>query len=140
MKKIKKPIRVLIAKCGRDGHSRGATVVTAALRNAGMEVVALGIHRSPMEVVNAAIQEDVDVIGLSQMDGGHMTVFRNVAKLLRERGAVDILLIGGGVIPEDEIVELKKEGISQLFGPGTPLREIVNYVREHAHNHPDATM
>ena len=130
MKKAKRKIRVLIAKCGRDGHSRGATVVTAALRNAGMEVILLGMHRTPEEVVNASLQEDVDIIGLSQMDGGHMAAFRNVALLLRDKGGKDILLIGGGVIPEDEMAALKQQGVDELFGPGTPLKEIVRYIEE----------
>ncbi len=124
-------IKVLIAKCGRDGHSRGATVVAAALRNAGMEVISLGVHRTPDEVVEAALQEDVDVLGLSQLDGSHMAVFRRVAKLLREKGGDNILLVGGGVIPEDEVAELKREGVNELFGPGTPLQEIIKYIQEH---------
>ncbi|PWB65946.1 MAG: methylmalonyl-CoA mutase [Deltaproteobacteria bacterium] len=130
MKRSNRKIRVLIAKCGRDGHSRGATVVTAALRDAGIEVIILGMHRTPEEVVHASIQEGVDIIGLSQMDGGHMAIFRNVAGLLRERGGKDILLMGGGVIPEDEMAELKREGVDELFGPGTPLKEIVRYVKD----------
>ncbi len=132
-------IRVLIAKCGRDGHSRGATVVTAALRNAGMEVITLGLHRTPEEVVDAAIQEDVDVIGLSQLDGGHMAVFRRAARLLREKGGDDILLIGGGIIPDDEVAELKKEGVDELFGPGTPLQEIIQYIQDHVRHMPSKT-
>jgi methylmalonyl-CoA mutase C-terminal domain/subunit len=129
--KLDRKIRVLMAKCGRDGHTRGATIVTNALKNAGMEVILLGIHKTADEVVEAAMQEDVDVIGLSQLDGGHMTVFRRTAHLLKEKGANDVLLVGGGIIPEDEICELKDEGVDEIFGPGTPLKEIVKYIQEH---------
>ena len=126
---MERKIKILLAKCGRDGHSRGMTVVAYALRNAGMEVVPLGLHRTPEEVVAAAIQESVDIIGLSQLDGGHMAAFRGVAGLLREKNADEIALIGGGVVPGDEVSELKKIGVAEIFGPGTPLNNIVEYIQ-----------
>jgi len=134
---LDRKIRVLMAKCGRDGHTRGATIVANALKNAGMEVIVLGIHKTSNEVAEAAMQEDVDVIGLSQLDGGHMAVFRRTAHLLKEKGAKDILLVGGGIIPEDEIAELKNEGVDEIFGPGTPLQEIVKYIQTHVRPLPD---
>ncbi|KON29734.1 methylmalonyl-CoA mutase [miscellaneous Crenarchaeota group-15 archaeon DG-45] len=123
-------IRVLIGKVGLDGHDRGAKVIVRALRDAGMEVVYTGIRQTPEMIVEAAIQEDVDVIGLSSLSGGHMSFFPRVLRLVRERGASDILVIGGGIIPEDERERLRKEGAAEIFGPGTSLKTIVDYIRE----------
>lgn len=120
--------RVLIAKPGLDGHDRGAKVVARALRDAGMEVIYLGLHQTPEQIVQAACDEDVDVIGLSILSGAHMTIFPRVLELLRERGAEDIKVIGGGIIPEEDAVALERSGVEKLFGPGTPLSEIVKFV------------
>lgn len=124
------PIRVLIAKPGLDGHDRGAKVVSRALRDAGMEVIYTGLRQSPEQIVQAAIQEDVDIIGLSGLSGAHNSLFPKVAHLLRERGAEDIAVFGGGVIPEADIPGLLAAGIEAVFTPGTSLEEIVAYVRE----------
>ena len=124
-----RPVRVLVAKPGLDGHDRGAKVVAAALRDGGMEVVYTGLHQTPEMIVNAAVQEDVDVIGLSILSGAHMTLFPRVRDLLVKRGRGDILLIGGGIIPDDDIVRLEKKGVTKLFGPGTPTTEIIDYIR-----------
>ncbi|MHB8896293.1 MAG: cobalamin B12-binding domain-containing protein [Candidatus Geothermincolia bacterium] len=121
--------RVLIAKPGLDGHDRGAKVVARALRDAGMEVIYLGLHQTPEQIVQAAIDEDVDVVGLSILSGAHMTVFPKVLSMLRERGASDIAIIGGGIIPEDDVAGLEAEGITRLFTPGTPTSEIVDFIR-----------
>ncbi|MFO7618853.1 MAG: cobalamin B12-binding domain-containing protein [Thermoplasmata archaeon] len=130
-------IRVLIAKPGLDGHDRGAKVVARALRDAGMEVIYTGLHQTPEQIVETAIQEDVDFIGLSCLSGAHMTLFPRVMNLLREKGASDIIVTGGGIIPEDDIPALKKAGISVIFGPGTPLEEIVDYHRKSARKQSD---
>jgi methylmalonyl-CoA mutase, C-terminal domain len=121
--------RVLVAKPGLDGHDRGAKVVARALRDAGMEVVYLGLHQTPEQIVRAAIDEDVDVIGLSILSGAHMTVFPRVLEMLRERGASDIAVVGGGIIPEEDIAELEAAGVAMLFTPGTPTTEIVEFIR-----------
>jgi len=126
----KRRIRVLIGKVGLDGHDRGAKVIVRALRDAGMEVVYTGIRQTPERIVEAAIQEDVDIIGLSSLSGGHMSFFPKVMRLLGERGASDIVVIGGGIIPEGEREQLKKEGAAEIFGPGTSLKAIVDYIRE----------
>ncbi|MDH5196245.1 MAG: cobalamin B12-binding domain-containing protein [Gemmatimonadota bacterium] len=123
-----RPIRVLVAKPGLDGHDRGAKVVAAALRDAGMEVIYTGLHQTPEMIANAAVQEDVDVVGLSILSGAHMTLFPRVRKLLQEAGRGDVLLIGGGIIPQDDVAALGQEGIARLFGPGTPSSEIVDYI------------
>jgi methylmalonyl-CoA mutase C-terminal domain/subunit len=125
-----KRIRVLVAKPGLDGHDRGAKVVAAALRDAGMEVIYTGLHQTPEMIVESAIQEDVDVVGVSILSGAHMTIFPRIHKLLKEKGAAHIILTGGGIIPEDDITELKKLGVSELFGPGTPTTEIVKYIQK----------
>jgi methylmalonyl-CoA mutase C-terminal domain/subunit len=125
-------IRVLIAKPGLDGHDRGAKIVARALRDAGMEVIYTGLRQTPEHIVAAAIQEDVHVIGLSSLSGAHMTLFPKVVKLLKEEGAEDKIIIGGGIIPENDRKELETIGIAKLFGPGTPTDEIVTYIREHA--------
>ena len=123
-------IRVLIAKPGLDGHDRGAKIVARALRDAGMEVIYTGLHQTPAMIVEAAIQEDVDVVGLSLLSGAHMTLFVDVADMLKEKGLNDVLVIGGGIIPEEDIPRLKKKGIQGVFGPGTPVDDIVTYIKE----------
>jgi len=128
--KSKRRIRVLIAKPGLDLHDRGAKVIVRTLRDSGMEVVYTGIRQTPQQIVETAIQEDVDVIGLSHLTGAHMTLFPKVTKLLKEKGVDDVLVIGGGVIPEEDIPPLKKAGIAEIFGPGTPLESIVKYIKE----------
>jgi methylmalonyl-CoA mutase C-terminal domain/subunit len=122
-------IRVLVAKPGLDGHDRGAKVVASAFRDAGMEVVYTGLHQTPEMIVEAAIQEDVDVVGLSILSGAHMALFPKILKLFKEQGVEDKLVIGGGIIPEDDAGELKKMGIAEIFGPGTTTEQIVDYVR-----------
>ena len=126
---MERKIRVLVAKPGLDGHDRGAKVVASALRDAGMEVIYTGLHQTPEIIVEAAIQEDVDVIGLSILSGAHMALFPRILELLREHGAGDKLVVAGGIIPRDDIEELKKMGISEVFGPGTPTSEIVEYIK-----------
>lgn len=125
-------IKVLIAKVGLDGHDRGAKVIVRALRDAGMEVLYTGIRQSPETIVAAAIQEDVDVIGLSSLSGAHMILFPRVMRLLKERNITDIMVIGGGIIPEKDVDRLKEEGIAKTFGPGTSLSTIAEYIREKA--------
>ena len=122
-------IRVLVGKPGLDGHDRGAKVVAAALRDAGMEVVYTGLHQTPEQVVETALQEDVDVVALSILSGAHMTLFPRVLELMREHEMDDVLLTGGGIINRDDMAELAEMGVGQLFGPGTPTREIVDYIR-----------
>ena len=123
-------IRVLVAKPGLDGHDRGARVIARALRDAGMEVIYTGLHQTPEQVVEAAIQEDVDVIGLSILSGAHMTLFPRVFHLLKENEADDIMLIGGGTLPADDVKELKEGGwVKELFTPGTPLDDISDWIR-----------
>src|SRR5439155_25546833 len=124
---IAKTYRVPLAKRGLDGHDRGAKVVAGAVRDAGLEVIYRGLRQSPEDMVEAAIQEDVDAIGLSCLSGAHMTLFPEVVKLLEKRKSGDILVAGGGIIPEEDIPKLKKAGIKVVFGPGTPLREIVAF-------------
>jgi methylmalonyl-CoA mutase C-terminal domain/subunit len=123
-------IRVLVGKPGLDGHDRGAKVVAAALRDAGMEVIYTGLHQSPEQIVEAAIQEDVDVVALSILSGAHMTQVPAVARLMRERGLGDRLLTGGGIIPPEDMASLAKAGVGRLFGPGTSTQEIAAYVRD----------
>lgn len=124
-----RPIRVLVAKAGLDGHDRGAKVVAASLRDSGMEVIYTGLRQTPEMIVNAAIQEDADAIGLSSLSGAHMTLFPRVLELLKANKAESILLFGGGVIPEKEAEALVKDGVGRLFGPGTDTREIADYLR-----------
>jgi methylmalonyl-CoA mutase C-terminal domain/subunit len=125
-------IRVLIAKVGLDGHDRGAKVVAAALRDAGMEVIYTGLRKTPEMIVEAAIQEDVDAIGVSILSGAHMTVFPKIVKLLKEKGAADILLFGGGIIPGQDIEDLKVLGVGELFTPGASTQVIAEYLRNAA--------
>lgn len=123
-------VRVLVAKPGLDGHDRGARIIARAYRDAGFEVVYSGLHQTPEEVVQAAIQEDVDMIGLSSLAGAHRYLFPRVVELLKEKNADDIIVCGGGIIPEEDIPELKKAGIKEVFTPGCPLTDIVNWVKE----------
>jgi methylmalonyl-CoA mutase, C-terminal domain len=123
------PIRVVVAKPGLDGHDRGAKVVARALRDAGMEVIYTGLHQSPEQIVETAIQEDADVIGLSVLSGAHMTLFRKVVDLLGEREASDIVVFGGGIIPDDDIPLLSEMGVAKIFTPGARMEEIVDWVR-----------
>jgi len=123
-------LRILMAKAGLDGHDRGVKVVARALRDAGMEVIYTGLHQTPEQVVRAAVDEDVDAIGLSILSGAHMTIFPRILELLREQEAEDIILFGGGTIPEDDLQELKRMGVAELFTPGAYTQEIVEWVRE----------
>jgi methylmalonyl-CoA mutase, C-terminal domain len=125
-----RPIRVLVAKPGLDGHDRGAKVVAAALRDAGMEVVYTGLHQTPEMIATAAIQEDVDVVGLSILSGAHMTLFPRVLELLRGADRDDILLTGGGIIPQADMDALQERGVGRLFGPGTSTADLVRYIQE----------
>lgn len=131
-----KKIRVLIAKAGLDGHDRGAKVIAAALRDAGMEVIYTGLRQTPEMIVEAAIQEDVDVIGVSILSGAHMTIFPKIVNLLKERGVNDILVTGGGIIPADDIEKLKSIGVGELFTPGASTEDIVNYIKKWVNENP----
>jgi len=131
----RRPIRVLVAKPGLDGHDRGAKVVAAALRDAGMEVIYTGLHQTPEMIAQAAMQEDVDVVGLSILSGAHLTLFPRVKQLLEERGRRDVLVTGGGIIPPEDMAELERLGIGRLFGPGTPTGDLVKYIEEWAAAH-----
>jgi methylmalonyl-CoA mutase C-terminal domain/subunit len=126
-------IRVVVAKPGLDGHDRGAKVVARALRDAGMEVIYTGLHQTPEQIVEAAIQEDADVVGLSVLSGAHMTLFARVVELLDQRDAADIIVFGGGIIPDDDIPELEALGVAKVFTPGATTTEIVEWVRENVH-------
>jgi len=125
-----KRIRVLMTKPGLDGHDRGVKVLTMGLRNEGMEVIYTGLRQSPDTIVQAALQEDVDVVGLSCLSGAHKHIFPRVVELMRERGVEDVLVVGGGIIPNEDIPLLKEKGISAIFGPGTPIKEIADYIRQ----------
>jgi methylmalonyl-CoA mutase C-terminal domain/subunit len=131
----KRPIRVLVAKVGLDGHDRGAKVIASFLRNAGMEVIYTGLHQTPESVVNTALQEDVDVIGLSILSGAHNTAFPKVMKIMKEKGLDDVLLTGGGVIPDKDMAELAKIGVGKLFPPGTDTGIIIEYIRNWVKEH-----
>jgi len=124
-----RPIRVLVAKPGLDGHDRGAKVVAAALRDAGMEVIYTGLHQTPEMIASAAVQEDADVVGLSILSGAHMTLFPRVLQLLREAGRDDVLITGGGIIPKQDMEALEAQGVGRLFGPGTSTSDLVEYIR-----------
>jgi methylmalonyl-CoA mutase, C-terminal domain len=130
-----RPIRVLVAKVGLDGHDRGAKVIATALRDAGMEVIYTGLRQTPEMVVNAALQEDVDAIGISILSGAHMTVFPRVMALMKEKGLSDILLTGGGIIPQNDQEELHKLGVGELFAPGTTTTEIADYIIDWVKKH-----
>ena len=125
---MKRPISVLIAKVGLDGHDRGAKVIASFLRDAGMEVIYTGLRQTPEMVVNAALQEDVDAIGISILSGAHMTVFPKIITLLKEKGMDDVLLTGGGIIPDKDMVKLNEMGVGKLFSPGTDTKVIVDYI------------
>ena len=133
--KRRRPIRILVAKPGLDGHDRGAKVVAAALRDSGMEVIYTGLHQTPEMIAQAAIQEDVDVVGLSILSGAHMTLFPRVRKLLDAAGRQDVLLTGGGIIPPEDMAALEAEGTGKLFGPGTPTSDLIKYIQEWAVEH-----
>ncbi|HEX6133663.1 MAG TPA: cobalamin B12-binding domain-containing protein [Longimicrobiales bacterium] len=124
-------IRVLVAKPGLDGHDRGAKVIASAFRDAGFEVIYTGLHQTPEMIANAAIQEDVDVVALSVLSGAHMTLFPRVLELLRQEGLDDVLVIGGGIMPEEDIATLEAQGVGKLFGPGTPTSAPIDFVRAH---------
>jgi methylmalonyl-CoA mutase C-terminal domain/subunit len=127
---MEKKIRVLIAKPGLDGHDRGAKVVARALRDAGMEVIYTGLHQTADMIVEAAIQEDADVVGLSLLSGAHMTLFVDVARLMKKKGLDDVLIVGGGIVPEEDVAKLKKEGVAGVFGPGTHCNVIVDFIKK----------
>jgi len=123
-------IRALIAKPGLDGHDRGVKVLSRGLRDAGIEVIYLGLRLTPEQIAEAAVQEDVDVVGLSCLSGAHMTLFPKTVDLARAKGGKDILFIGGGIVPKKDVPKLKEAGVAQVFGPGTPIKEIANFIRE----------
>ena len=129
-------IRVLVAKAGLDGHDRGAKVIAAALRDAGMEVIYTGLRQTPEMIVEAAIQEDVDVIGISILSGAHMTILPKILNLMKEKGLNDVLLTGGGIIPQENIDELKKMGVGELFTPGAPTTAIADYIKKWRSDNP----
>ncbi len=125
-----RPIRVLIGKVGLDGHDRGARVIATALKDAGMEVIYTGLRQTPESVVNIALQEDVDVIGISILSGAHMTVLPRILKLMKEKGMDDVLLLAGGIIPDDDARALEEMGVDRIFQPGAPLQQIVDFIKE----------
>ena len=125
---MNRPIRILMAKPGLDGHDRGIKILARAYRDAGMEVIYLGLRQTPAMIVKAAIQEDVDVIAISVLSGAHMTIFPKILELLDQEGVNDILLTGGGIIPQNDIDDLREIGVGQLFGPGTPVKDSLNYI------------
>ena len=127
---MSRPVRVLVAKVGLDGHDRGAKVIATALRDAGMEVIYTGLRQTPEMVVNAALQEDVDAIGISILSGAHMTVFPRIIQLMKEKEMNDVLLTGGGIIPEDDMKTLNEMGAGKLFAPGTTTSDIANYIKD----------
>jgi len=129
-KGMNRPIRVLVAKVGLDGHDRGAKVIATALRDAGMEVIYTGLRQTPEMVVNAALQEDVDAIGISILSGAHMTVFPKVLRVMKEKGMNDVLLTGGGIIPGEDMKQLNEMGVGKLFAPGAPTSEIAEYIMQ----------
>lgn len=132
---LNRPVRVLVAKVGLDGHDRGAKVIATALRDAGMEVIYTGLRQTPEMVVNAALQEDVDAIGISILSGAHMTIFPKVVQLMKEKGMDDVLLTGGGIIPEDDMQQLNSMGVGKLFAPGATTQEIAGYITDWVKNH-----
>lgn len=132
---LQRPIRVLVAKVGLDGHDRGAKVIATALRDAGMEVIYTGLRQTPEMVVNAALQEDVDAIGISILSGAHNTVFPKLIQMMKEKGLDNVLLTGGGIIPEEDMKQLNAQGVGKLFAPGTPTSEISNYITQWVKEH-----
>lgn len=135
MSTANRPLRILVAKPGLDGHDRGAKIIARALRDAGMEVVYTGLHQTPEQIVEAAIQEDADAVGLSVLSGAHMTLFAKVVELLKARDASDIVVFGGGIIPDADIPALQAMGVATVFTPGATTQEIVGWVREHVTAH-----
>ncbi len=133
---MERKIRVLVAKAGLDGHDRGAKVVAAALRDAGMEVIYTGLRQTPEMIVEAAIQEDVDAIGISILSGAHMTLFPRILNLLKDKEVYDILLFGGGIIPKEDLTKLKDLGVGELFTPGTSTQDIIKFLKKWTENHP----
>ena len=133
---MERKIRVLIAKAGLDGHDRGAKVIAAALRDAGMEVIYLGLRQTHQMIVSAAIQEDVDAIGISILSGAHMTIFPNILAEMRKNEVEDVLLFGGGIIPDEDIKKLKEQGVGELFTPGTSTTEVLAFLKKWVENHP----
>ncbi|MGN6395945.1 MAG: cobalamin B12-binding domain-containing protein [Mucilaginibacter sp.] len=134
-KTFNRPIRVLVAKVGLDGHDRGARIIATSLRDAGMEVIYTGLRQTPEMVVNTALQEDVDAIGISILSGAHMTVFPKIMNLIKEKKMEDVLVTGGGIIPQDDMDALKKIGVGELFPPGTSTQDIVKYITDWVHAH-----
>lgn len=132
---LKRPVRVLVAKVGLDGHDRGAKVIATALRDAGMEVIYTGLRQTPEMVVNAAMQEDVDAIGISILSGAHNTVFPKVMQLMKDKGMSDVLLTGGGIIPDEDMKQLQVMGVGKLFAPGAPTQDIADYIRQWVTEH-----
>lgn len=132
---LKRPVRVLVAKVGLDGHDRGAKVIATALRDAGMEVIYTGLRQTPEMVVTTALQEDVDALGISILSGAHMTVFPRVMQLMKEKGMEDVLLTGGGIIPDEDMQQLQAMGVGQLFAPGAPTGEIADYIAQWVAEH-----
>ncbi len=130
MEELSRPVRVLVAKIGLDGHDRGAKVIATALRDAGLEVIYTGLRQTPEMVVNAALQEDVDAIGISILSGAHMTVFPKVMNLMKEKKMEDVLLTGGGIIPADDMKQLQEMGVGKLFAPGTNTQDIATYIKQ----------
>ena len=128
-----RPLRIIVAKPGLDGHDRGAKIIARALRDAGFEVIYTGLHQTPEMIVAAALQEDVDAVGLSIMSGAHMTLFPAVIDLLKEKGANDIVVFGGGIIPQDDVPKLKERGIAEVFLPGSPTQTIIDWIRQNVH-------
>ncbi len=128
-----RPLRILVAKPGLDGHDRGAKIIARALRDAGFEVIYTGLHQTPEMIVSAAVQEDVDAVGLSIMSGAHMTLFPAVIELLRQKGAEDIMVFGGGIIPQDDVPRLKEAGTSEVFLPGSTTTTIIEWIRANVH-------
>jgi methylmalonyl-CoA mutase C-terminal domain/subunit len=136
-KELTRPIRVLVAKVGLDGHDRGAKIIAASLRDAGMEVIFTGLRQTPEMVVHAALQEDVDAIGISILSGAHMTVFPKIIRLMREKNMNDVLLTGGGIIPEQDMKQLQEMGVGELFSPGAATSDIADYIKNWVNNHRD---
>lgn len=132
---MKRPIRVLVAKCGLDGHDRGAKIIATTLRDAGMEVIYTGLRQTPEMIVNTALQEDVDAIGVSILSGAHNTVFPKIIQLMKDKNLNDVLLTGGGIIPEEDMQLLNDKGVGKLFPPGTPTTEIVQYITQWVNEH-----
>lgn len=131
----KRPVRILVAKVGLDGHDRGAKVIATTLRDAGMEVIYTGLRQTPEMVVNTALQEDVDALGISILSGAHMTVFPRVMQLMKDKGMNNVLITGGGIIPDEDMKELQSIGVGQLFPPGTPTADIVSYINNWVDEH-----